>query len=73
MKETRIALGNSLSGAWFTKYIETIESNNYRSLSEYECEFVKTMKEKLELFPNSLFVTRKQFNYMKQLAEAVIQ
>lgn len=63
----RISLRDNLQHKWFTQVMDTLDSNKMR-LSDYDRNLHATLTESYRLFGRGAFITRKQMEYIKQVA-----
>lgn len=63
----RISLADNLQHKWFTEAMDTLDKNRL-SLSDYDRNLHATLAETYRIFGRKAFVSRKQMEYIKQVA-----
>ncbi len=67
MAKPRITLTDRLQFSWFVKAMNTLNRNK-KLLSTYDMELYRKLRDGYDLVGRSMSITRKQMNYIKQVA-----
>ena len=67
MDNGRITLTDRLQRQWFIKAMNTLNRNK-RLLSKYDGELYRKLRDGYDLVGESMSITRKQMNHIKQVA-----
>lgn len=72
MNENRITLSDRLQLSWFVKAMNTLNRNK-KDLSKYDKELYRKLRDGFDLVGKSMSITRKQMNYIRQVAMEIEQ
>ena len=67
MDDRRISLKDRLQRKWFLAALDTLSANR-NQLSDYDRELWRKLQDGWDMFKESMTVTRKQFNHIRQVA-----
>lgn len=67
MSEGRITLTDRLQRQWFIKAMNVMNRNK-RNLSKYDLDLYRKLRDGYDLVGESMSITRKQMNHIKQVA-----
>lgn len=67
MEESRISLADRLQNKWFLSAMDTM-NHHKDSLSKYDRELFQKLSDGYNLVKDSMTITRKQMNHIKQVA-----
>ena len=71
MDDRRISLKDRLQRKWFTQALSVLSANR-NQLSEYDRELWRKLQDGWDMFKESMTVTRKQFNHIRQVASELV-
>ena len=67
MDDRRISLRDRLQRKWFIEALDKLSANR-NQLSDYDRELWQKLSDGWDMFKESMTVTRKQFNHIRQVA-----